>query len=113
MAMLRLWAPRPCAPSRCSVSDTVPMRRTTTGSLLRKKPSRKGGSCRLSRLPWGRGPPWDGVQGLAARAPSLPCRSGPGPPCAIPPWAPIRLGACTHPPRGPAQAACSGQRSPL
>lgn len=35
MAMLRLWAPRPCAPSRCSVSDTVPMRRTTTGSLLR------------------------------------------------------------------------------
>lgn len=77
MAMLRLWAPRPCAPSRCSVSDTVPIRRMTTGSLLRKKPSRKGGSCRLSRLPWGRGPPWDGARGLAARAPSPALPLGP------------------------------------
>lgn len=98
MAMLRLWAPTLCTPRRCSVSDTVPMRRTTTGSLLRKKPSRKGGSCRHSRLPWGRWLRWDRARGPAALSP-------------LDPHPPGHL----HGPRplGPAQAACSGQRSPL
>lgn len=54
MATLRLWFPVPCAPRRCSVSDTVPMTHTITCSLLWKKPSRKGRSCPWSRLPWGR-----------------------------------------------------------
>lgn len=84
MATLRLWAPTPCAPRRCSMSDTVRMRRTTTGSLLRKKPSRKAGSCRHSRLPWGRGRGGTGA-GTGARAPCPALLLGPGSPCAVPP----------------------------
>lgn len=42
MAMPRLWAFVLCAPRRCSTSVTVPMTRTTTGSLLWKKPVEEG-----------------------------------------------------------------------
>lgn len=58
MAMLRPWASVLCAPRRCSTSDTVPMRRTSTCPLLWKKPLRKGGSCPRSRLPCGGGCRW-------------------------------------------------------
>ena len=104
MATERLWAPAPCAPRRCSTSDTVPMRCTTTGSLFRKRPLRKCGSCPRSRLPWGwRGwwAPWaEGCQDQRSCVPHpLPCWLDPGqtqvpPATALPrlqPWP-----ACLH-----------------
>lgn len=75
MAMPKLWAFVLCAPRRCSMSDTVPMMRTITGSPLWKKPSRKGGSSPRSRRPWGRWGQW-AVGPLPLHTPRTPALPG-------------------------------------
>lgn len=98
----RLWAPTPCAPRRCSTSDTVPMRCATWGSLFRKKPLRKYGSCLRSRLPC-RGWAWRAPRAGVPRAPQfLPCR--PDPETQAPP-------ATCLPGRSPGLCACTGSVS--
>ena len=100
MVMPRLWASVLCAPGRCSTSDTVPMTRTTTGSLLWKKPSRKGGGSPRSRCPWGRWGRWAegaGTPASAAPAPQ-PCQVDPEPTQTLPfPDPHPGLGTCTVP----------------
>lgn len=104
-----------CAPRRCSASDAVPMMRTTTtGSLLWKKPLRKGGSCPRSRLPCGRGRRWAECASVApsqtpiqAWAPALyPLRS-------ILPWLCHPGRRAPSPALSPGSCGQTGQASPL